>query len=281
MNKKIMTLLIAGLLLTAGCASLFARGRKENYPDPGDSAQIRINDPIPIDPRIIIGKLDNGLTYYIRQNSRPENRLILRLAVNAGSILENDDQQGLAHLAEHMAFNGTENFAEHEIIDYLEGIGMRFGPEINAYTSFDETVYKLTLPTEDPEIVETGFHILSDWAFNISFEDEEVDKERGVVKEEWRLGRGAQARMRDVYFPVLFKDSRYAERLPIGKMEIIDNFEYSALTDFYKDWYRPDLMAVVAVGDYPPEKMEALIRNYFGNTPVPEQKRERVMYLVP
>ena len=180
-------------------------------------AQVDISEKLSVNPDVTIGELDNGLRYYIKENKKPENRAVLWLAVNAGSVLEEDNQQGLAHLAEHMAFNGTKNYKKHEIIDYLESIGMQFGPEINAYTSFDQTVYMLQVPSDSAEMVEKGFDILEDWAFNISFEDEEVDKERGVVIEEWRLGRGAQMRMLDKQLPILFKDSKYANRLPIGK----------------------------------------------------------------
>ena len=160
-----------------------------------------------------VGQLDNGLRYVIRKNQKPENRVELRLVVDAGSVLEDENQQGLAHFAEHMAFNGTKNFAKQELVDYLELIGMRFGPDLNAYTSFDETVYMLTVPTDSAEVVETAFQILEDWAHQISFEAEEIDKERGVVVEEWRLRRGAQQRMFDEQIPILLKDSRYAVRL--------------------------------------------------------------------
>ena len=153
--------------------------------------------PIPLDPAVRHGTLDNGLTFYVRTNRKPENRAQLRLVLNAGSIVEDDDQRGLAHFVEHMAFNGTENFEKQELIDYLESVGMRFGPDINAYTSFDETVYMLEIPTDDEEIVATAFQILEDWAHSVSFVDGEIDKERGVVVEEWRRGRGANGRIRD------------------------------------------------------------------------------------
>ena len=239
------------------------------------------DDPLPIGPGVVVGKLDNGLTYLIRANDRPENRAELRLVVNAGSILEDDDQQGLAHMVEHMAFNGTANFEKQELVNYLESIGMAFGPEINAYTSFDETVYMLQIPTDDPGIMATAFQILEDWAHQVSFDPEEIDKERGVVVEEWRLGRGAGARMQDRQFPVLFQDSRYAERLPIGKVEILESFPPEAITRFYEDWYRPDLMAVIAVGDFDAEAVESAIRDHFSRIPAPENPRERALYQVP
>src|SRR3989338_2050768 len=172
--------------------------------------------PLPFDTAVTTGQLPNGLRYYIRVNHRPEKRAELRLVVNAGSVLEDDKQRGIAHFVEHMAFNGTRNFARQELVNYLESIGMRFGADLNAYTSFDETVYMLTVPTDTGTFLQRGVEILRDWADGQLFDSAEVDRERGVVIEEWRLGRGAESRMQDQQFPVLFQDSRYAERLPIG-----------------------------------------------------------------
>jgi len=246
-----------------------------------DAATAGLEQKLPIDPKVTVGELDNGLRYYIRENHKPENRAELRLVVNAGSIVEDDDQQGLAHFVEHMAFNGTKNFAKQELVDYLESIGMRFGPDLNAFTNFDETVYLLMVPMDRAEVLNTAFQILEDWAHNLTFDHEEIDKERGVVIEEWRLGRGAGARMRDKQFPILFKDSRYAERLPIGKKEIIESFDYEVLKRFYRDWYRPDLMAVIAVGDFDKSQIEALIKKQFGDIPMVSKPRLRVLYEVP
>jgi zinc protease len=239
------------------------------------------DQPLPTDPGVTIGTLDNGLRYFIRANHRPENRAELRLVVNAGSVLEDEDQLGLAHLMEHMSFNGTEHFEKQELVEYLESIGMNFGPEINAYTSFDETVYMLQVPTDDPEIMAKAFQILEDWAHLASLEDEEIDKERGVVIEEWRLGRGANARMMDRQFPVLFSGSRYAERLPIGKVEVLESFPPDAIRRFYRDWYRPDLMSVVAVGDFDAAAVEASIREHFSRLTPPENPRPREFFDVP
>ena len=211
---------------------------------------IDLSRQLPVDPLVTIGTLDNGLRYYIRSNKRPENRAELQLVLNVGSVLEDEDQIGLAHFVEHMAFNGTEQFPRQALVDYLEGIGMKFGPEINASTSFDETIYMLTVPTDSVEILETAFQILEEWAHKLAFDPEMIDGERGVVVEEWRSGRGARARMFNKQFPVLFKGSRYAERLPIGTVESLESFEHEVLKRFYRDWYRPDLMAVIAVGDF-------------------------------
>ncbi len=244
-------------------------------------AQSDLQSTLLLDPAVRTGQLSNGMRYYIRKNSRPEKRAEFRLAVNAGSTAENDDQQGLAHLVEHMAFNGTKNFKKSEIVDYLESVGTKFGAHLNAYTSFDETVYMLQLPTDKEEIVNKGLQILEDWAHNLSFDSVEVEKERGVVVEEWRLGQGADERMRREYWPVLFRDSRYQNRLPIGKKEIIQGCKQSTLRNFYFDWYRPDLMAVIAVGDFDVDAMEAKIKAQFSSIPVKDNERKLQVWPVP
>lgn len=237
--------------------------------------------PLAYDPLVTRGTLPNGVRYVIRENGKPANRLELRLVVNAGSVLETDDQQGLAHFLEHMAFNGTEHFEKQELVDYLESIGMAFGPDLNAYTSFDETVYMLQVPTDDEAVLEKAFLILRDWAEGLTLVGEEIEKERGVVIEEWRLGRGAMQRLRDKHFPVLFHDSRYASRLPIGKLEVLQEFEHDRLRAYYEDWYRPELMAVVAVGDVPPARVEAWIRQYFADVPAEGRAPPRPAFPVP
>ena len=242
---------------------------------------IPLTATVPVDPRITVGTLPNGLRYYIRKNQQPQGRAELRLAVNAGSILEDDDQRGLAHFVEHMAFNGTQHFPKRDVIGFLQSIGVRFGAHINANTSFDQTVYELQIPTDKPEIVDRSFLILEDWAHAVTFDPEEVEKERGVILEEWRTGLGAGARMLDAQLPVLLQGSRYADRLAIGKPEIIRGFTYDRLKKFYTDWYRPDLMAVVAVGDFDPAAIEALIKSHFGALPSPPSPRQRALYDVP
>ncbi|ANM31992.1 hypothetical protein ABI59_00700 [Acidobacteria bacterium Mor1] len=290
-----MGLVLLALIVCAGCSVDRNTNRLLSQPgaDPAESATEPAEavapaapaDPsgpaLPLDPAVTMGKLDNGLTYYLRPNGKPEDRVDLWLAVNAGSIQEDEDQQGLAHFLEHMAFNGTENFEKQELVDFLEKIGMRFGPDVNAYTSFDETVYMLELPTDDPEILDTAWLILHDWASGVTFDPEEVDKERGVVLEEWRLGRGAAARIQDKQFPMLFHGSRYAERLPIGKTEILKEAPASALERFYRDWYRPDLMAIIAVGDLDPAEMEKTIKARFSDLKNPRKPRPREEYPVP
>lgn len=228
---------------------------------------VELATPLPTlvgDTSVIRGVLPNGLTYYVRRNAEPQKRAELRLVVNTGSVLEDADQRGLAHFLEHMAFNGTRRFEKHQIVDYLERVGMRFGPDINAYTSFDETVYMLQLPTDSAGVLDTGLQILRDWADGIAMDTEEIEKERGVVIEEWRRSRGAGARISDRQFPFLFAGSRYAERLPIGDLETLRTFAPETLRRFYTQWYRPELMAIVAVGEFDPREMEARIRQEFG-----------------
>ncbi|MGI9077064.1 MAG: M16 family metallopeptidase [Gemmatimonadaceae bacterium] len=236
---------------------------------------------IPADPSVTVDTLANGVTYYIRVNKKPENRAELRLVVRAGSILEDDDQRGLAHFVEHMAFNGTRNFAKNELVSYLESIGMTFGADVNAYTSFDETVYMLQLPTDSAAVLAKGFQILDDWAHGQIFDAEEVRKERGVVIEEWRSGRGAGSRMRDKQFPVLLKNSRYAERLPVGSLKSLEMFTDAALKRFYTDWYRPELMAVIAVGDFDKSQIRAMIEKHFADLPHAKSPRTRTIFPVP
>mgnify|MGYP001563381630 CR=1 FL=1 len=227
------------------------------------ASQYKLTDSLPVDPNVKVGKLANGLTYYIRKNVKPEKKVELRLAVNAGSVLENDKQQGLAHFMEHMGFNGSKNFPKNELVDYLQKSGVKFGADLNAYTSFDETVYILPIPTDDSVIVEKGFTVLEDWAFNNLFDKKEIEKERGVVLEESRLRKGSFERMSQKYFPVLFNGSKYGNRLPIGKDEILKTFSPETLKSFYKNWYRPNLMAVIVVGDIDPVEAEKKIIAHF------------------
>ncbi|MQY80449.1 MAG: insulinase family protein [Bacteroidetes bacterium] len=278
MKLKNLYVFILSIILFLGFLSTKDIARAQNSKE---VATFNPNDLIPFDQEVTTGEFNNGLRYYIKVNKKPENRAQLWLVVNAGSVLEDPDQQGLAHFAEHMAFNGTQHFAKHELIDYLESIGMKFGPEINAFTSFDETIYMLQVPTDSSQIVEKGFQILEDWAQYVSFEGEEIDKERGVVIEEWRLGRGANMRMLDKQLPVIFKGSRYAERLPIGKKEILDTFNYETLRRFYRDWYRPDLMAIVAVGDFDKSCIQSQIEKHFASIPLAKNTRKREIYPVP
>ena len=237
--------------------------------------------PLQQDPEVISGTLDNGLKYYIKQNAKPEKRLELRLYINAGSIVEDDDQRGLAHFVEHMAFNGTKNFPRTEMVDYLTSIGMGYHNGLNGGTSYDYTVYEFKLPTDDENKMRKGISILSDIAWQVSFEPSEIERERGVIQEEWRLGQSAQQRIQDQIDKVRFAGSRYAERNPIGTIENIKTFKPESLIRYYQDWYRPDLETVFIVGDCDPQKMESLVKEYFGIIPKRENPRPRLSYPVP
>lgn len=263
MNLKRLAL---GILILP--ASLFAQ-------------MVDLNQKIPNDPNVKIGKLDNGLTYYIRKNDKPEKKVDLRLVLNAGSILENDKQLGLAHFMEHMVFNGTKSFPKNELINYLQSIGVKFGQHLNAYTSFDETVYFLPLPSDDPKKLENGFQILEDWAFNANLEGKDIDDERNVVIEEYRTRLGAQNRMMKNYLPKLLYKSKYAERLPIGTKENLETFKHEDIRAFYKDWYRPNLMAVIVVGDIDINEMEQKIKKHFGPYKNPVNEKPRTQFELP
>ncbi len=248
---------------------------------PASKTAILLNSPIPTDPAVKVGKLPNGLTYYIRKNAEPKNRAELRLVIRAGSVLENDNQQGLAHFMEHMEFNGTKNFPKNELVNFLQSSGVRFGADLNAYTGFDETVYQLPVPTDSANVFRKAFQILEDWAHNATIDPTEVDKERGVILEERRLGRGAGQRMRDEYFPILLNNSQYSKRLPIGTEQVLTTFKTETLRQFYQDWYRPDLMAVIAVGDFDVKEVEGIIREKFGRIPVVKNPKPRTEYDIP
>jgi Predicted Zn-dependent peptidases len=237
---------------------------------------------MPDDPAVTIGKLPNGLTYYIRKNAEPKNRAVLYLALKAGSLMETDAQQGLAHFVEHMAFNGTKDFPKNELLNYLQKAGISFGADLNAYTNFDQTVYQLPIPTDSAALFRDGFKILANWAGYVTMEGSEIDSERGVIVEEERQrGKNAQSRMQQQLLPVLLKGTRHAERVPIGKIDIIKNFKHEELRQFYRDWYRPNLMAVIAVGDFDATQVEQWIREQFGALKNPVRPKPAVKYNLP
>jgi zinc protease len=240
-----------------------------------------LSKKVPLDPNVRVGKLKNGLTYYIRKNEEPKNRAELRLAIKAGSILETDEQQGLAHFMEHMNFNGTKNFPKNELVNFLQTTGVRFGADLNAYTGFDETVYMLPIPTDSAGLLDKGLQVLEDWAHGALLDPTEIEKERGVVLEESRMGKGAQQRMRDKYLKMILNNSRYSERLPIGKDSILKSFKPETIKAFYTDWYRPDLMAVIAVGDFDVDKVEATIKQKFSSMTLSAKAKKRTEYKIP
>ena len=254
---------VAGVVLAVGLMLPALPGAQAAPQPPAVPPDLALDRPLPVDAAVRTGRFENGLRFFIRQNGRPAGRVSLRLAVDAGSLQETDDQRGLAHFLEHMAFNGTEHFKPGELIGFLESIGARFGPHVNASTSFDETIYMLDVPTDRDGYVDRGLLALRDFAAGILLLPAEVDKERGVVLEEWRGRLGASSRLTDQQLPVLLRGSRYADRLPIGTPEIIQNAPVERLRAFYETWYRPDQMAVVVVGDVAPAEAEALVRRHF------------------
>lgn len=237
---------------------------------------------VPLDPKIRYGKLDNGLTYYIRHNEKPKERADFYIAQNVGAILENDDQNGLAHFLEHMCFNGTKNFPGKGIINYMETIGVKFGYNINAYTSLDETVYNLSnVPTIRPAIIDSALLVLHDWSGFVSLLDTEIDAERGVILEEWRTGAGAERRMWKELSKIKYAGSQYAKRDVIGDTAVIKHFKYQTLRDYYQKWYRPDQQAIVVVGDVDVDQIEAKIKSLFNDIPKKQNAGERPVYDIP
>lgn len=282
-NRKVA---IAVLALSFATGSTFAQVKRKPAASPKNkpvaAAQQLSPALLPTDPNVLIGKLPNGLTYYIRHNEQPKNRAELYLIVKTGSILETDAQQGLAHFTEHMAFNGTRDYPKNDLVNYLQKSGIRFGADLNAYTSFDETVYQLPLPTDSAEVFKNGFNILANWAGYLSFDPAEIDKERGVVLEELRLrGKNAQERLSQQTLPAILNNSRYASRLPIGQENILKTFDAATIKNFYHDWYRPDLQAIIAVGDFDVKAVEELIKSKFSSLTNPAGEKPRTVYTVP
>lgn len=270
-------LFILALILVASAGMCFAQlgnvgTKKEKKSD--------LSAKVPIDKKVRMGKLDNGITYYLRSNKKPEGRIQFRLAVNAGSVMEDDDQQGLAHFCEHMAFNGTEYYPHNELISKLQEKGVQFGGHVNAWTSFDETVYYVNMPNDD-EMIEMGIKILDGWASKLLMDPKELDAERGVIREEWRGRLGAQDRMQKQYWPIMLQGSRYADRIPIGLESVIMNFQRPTIMRFYETWYRPDLQAVIIVGDFDVDKMESMVKDYFSDNKMPANPTPRPDYEVP
>ena len=238
------------------------------------------NAKLPFDKEVKTGKLKNGFQYYIRKNVEPKDRVVMYLANKVGSILENEQQLGLAHFLEHMNFNGLKHFPKNALVDYLQKAGVRFGSDLNAYTGFEQTVYQLPIPSDDPALLKNGLQVMRDWAQDALLADEEIDKERGIVLEEMRGGRGASQRMRDQYLPLLLNHSLYADRLPIGTEESIKNFPYAELRKFHQEWYRPDLQSIIIVGDIDVAAMEKEVVRLFSDLKVPKNAPKRVEHTV-
>jgi zinc protease len=236
---------------------------------------------IPLDRQLRTGRLANGFTYYIRHNEQPQKRVELYLVNKVGSILEDDDQRGLAHFMEHMNFNGTRNYPKNELVDYLQKAGVRFGADLNAYTSFDETVYQLPIPVDDPAMFGRGIGIMRDWAQEATLDPAEIEKERGVVLEEERLGKGARDRISRRTLPAMLNHARYADRIPIGTDEVLTKFKPEVIKRFYTDWYRPDLQALIIVGDIDVNEAEKLVKAKFADLKNPVNERARIRYSIP
>ena len=251
------------------------------YSLPPAPDSLRLPDPLPMDTSVLRGTLPNGFTYYIRHNGEPKDRVVMYLATKVGSILETDDERGLAHFLEHMQFNGTKNFPKNELVDYLQRAGVRFGSDLNAYTSFDETVYQLPIPSDSPGLLDSALLVMRDWAQDALLDTAEIDKERGVVLNEMLGGRGAQQRMSDQYYPMIFNGSRYAQRIPIGTRASIEGFDYGTLRNFHHRWYRPDLQALIIVGDIDVADMEQRIKTLFADLENPTDESGRIAYHVP
>lgn len=236
--------------------------------------------PLLLDPEVRMGKLPNGFTYYIRKNKTPEKRVTMYLANKVGSILETDQQRGIAHFVEHMNFNGTKHFPKKELSNYLEKSGVRFGADINANTGFDETVYQLPLPSDNPELLANGLQIMRDWAQDANMEAEDVERERHVILEEKRFRQGITQRLQEKSVPFYTNNSRYGLRLPIGTEEVLLKVTPEQIRSFYKTWYRPDLQAILVVGDIDVHQMEKKIKAKFSDLHNPEKEKERPVYRV-
>lgn len=284
MRRLPALLLLIALLLLAACMPIQpAADAPAAAPAAESASESATSAALPVDPAVRSGVLENGLTWFIRPNAEPAQRAELWLAVNAGSNQEEDDQQGLAHFLEHMLFNGTVSYPSNELIAFLESVGMEFGPDVNAYTSFEETVYTLQVPTDDEEVLAQALHVLREWAGDALIDPAEVEKERGVVIEEWRLRfLNAQGRITDELIGAILGGSRYAERLPIGNMEIVRSAPPETVRAFYERWYRPDNMAVIAVGDFADlDALQARIEEEFGSLVNPAEPIEKETYTVP
>ncbi|MDR2271728.1 MAG: insulinase family protein [Sphingobacterium sp.] len=241
---------------------------------------LALNQKLPFDNEVVTGKLKNGFTYFIRKNTEPKGRVTMYLGMKAGSILENEKQLGLAHFLEHMNFNGLKHFPKNELVNYLQKAGVRFGSDLNAYTSFDQTVYQLPIPSDDPELLKNGLQVMRDWAQDALLDGEEIDKERGVILEEKRGGRGVQQRLQDQYFPMVLNGSLYSKRLPIGTEDILKTFPYTEIRKFHQDWYRPDLQALIIVGDIDPKAIEENVKTLFSDMKMPKKVLPRKEYRV-
>src|SRR5215472_112082 len=282
---RVRVRLILSFVLAAGVGVFAAPQQQAPLPGRETSAEsvasYGLSQNMPVDPEATVGTLPNGLRYYIRSNAKPPKRAELRLVVNAGSVLEDDDQRGLAHFVEHMEFEGTQHFPRQSIIDFLGSLGLSLGPDANAATSYDDTQYTLRVPTDVPGAIDRALLVMEDWAHAATFDQTGIDHERGIVLSEWRMNLGAGERTADRVRRVQLEGSRYADRPPIGTPESIQSAQRAQLVRFYRDWYRPDLMAVIAVGDFDRALVEGMIKRHFSSLRSPSPERRRTEFDVP
>jgi zinc protease len=281
LRVAILCTVFAGGLAAAGPA-LWAQAPPPGHETTAASvASYALSQKMPVDPEVVVGTLPNGLRYYVRANGKPAHQAELRLVVKAGSVLEDDDQQGVAHFVEHMEFEGTEHFPRQSIVDFLSSLGLTIGADANAATSYDDTQYTLRVPTDVPGVLDRALLVLEDWAHGASFDQSGIDHERGIVLSEWRMHLGAGERTRDKIRLVQLEGSRYADRSPIGKPDVIEHVQREQLTRFYHDWYRPDLMAVIVVGDFDRDAVTTMIKKHFSPIAAPSPERPRPSVDVP
>jgi zinc protease len=276
--------LALALLAVAAFAAISSGAQAPSYLHDTSAASVAsyaASQSMPTDPDALIGTLPNGLRYYIRANAKPAHRAELRLVVKAGSVLEDDDQQGLAHFVEHMEFEGTRHFPKQGLVDFLSSLGLGIGPDANAATSYDDTQYILRIPTDRPDVLDRALLVLEDWAQGATFDQSGIDRERGIVLAEWRLHLDADERTQDKVLQAQFAGSRYADRPPIGKPEVIQSAQREQLLRFYHDWYRPDLMAVIVVGDVDRDAVAEMITKHFSSLSAPSPERRRPTFDVP
>src|SRR5215467_938142 len=273
--------LAVALLAIAAVASAAQAPADRHDTSAASVASYELSQSMPIDPDVLVGTLPNGLRYYVRANAKPAHRAELRLVVKAGSVLEDDDQQGLAHFVEHMEFEGSRHFPKQGLVDFLSSLGLGIGPDANAETSYDDTQYTLRIPTDQPGVLDRALLVLEDWAQGATFDQSGIDRERGIVLAEWRLHLDADQRTQDKVLRAQLAGSRYADRQPIGKPDIIEHAQREQLVRFYHDWYRPDLMAVIVVGDVDRDAVAAMIKEHFASLSGPSPERPRPTFDVP
>src|SRR4051794_19946329 len=272
---------LVSMLAAAGSPAFGQAPPAGRETSPESVASYSLSQQMPVDPEVVVGTLPNGLRYYVRANARPAKRAELRLVIKAGSVLEDEDQLGLAHFVEHMEFEGTKHFPGQSLTQFLGSLGLSIGADANAATSYDDTQYTLRVPTDVPGALDRALLVLEDWAQGATFDQAGIERERAIVLSEWRMNLGAGERLSDKVLRVQLEGSRYPDRRPIGNPEVIQKAQRDALLRFYKDWYRPDLMAVIVAGDVDRDRVVAMIKEHFSGLVSPSPKRPRPVIDVP